>query len=111
MDTNFDNLLNNLGLTNDNLSIEGMENFKTDDVNLDTPTQDIPEQMSSNQGADSLYYFDEGGDSGGGGGTDVAYGSSTFGLFEDSGNGDGGGSGGVETAYGPCAFSETDVNK
>ena len=87
MDFNFDDLTNNNDLTDNNLSIDGMENWTLED-----PSEHVS----------SMYCLDgdSGGGDSGGGGTDVAYGSSTFGF-------DGGG--GTETAYGTCAFSDSDL--
>jgi len=126
MDFNFDDLLNNNDLTDNNLSIEGMEDFR-----VDIPTQDISEQINSDHAIGTINYLDDSGggsetaygssttyglseDGGGsetaygssttyglfedGGGSETAYGSSTtYGLFEDGGDGDSGGSGGTET--------------
>jgi len=78
MDINFDDLLNSPDLTDDNLSIEGMENY-----NVDVPNQDNPEQIISDQNIGTVNY-----------------------LNDDDNGGSGGGS--VETAYGTIAFCDPD---
>lgn len=65
MDFNFDDLTNNNELTNDNLSIDGMGDWTTD---LDLGSVHCLDDSDSGDG--------------GGGGTDVAYGSPTFGVFD-----------------------------
>ena len=73
MDINFEDLLNNPDFSDDNLSIEGMEDF-----NVEIPNQPYPEQIISDETIGSVNYLDDNGDGGSGGPVETAYGTNAF---------------------------------